>query len=215
MSVYMTADIDSYRKPCNVSDMYINCKRSSCSPSPPTDPDSKAVDFLSISSSMLLHMECQNVPHFSCQSFFCHQRTFSKVPPIPTQLPSEDGHSDWRLLTAVRIACFTPSIPSAGFNINTRLIFSLPNPLVLLLSSPYLLQRFGMEHCRCIIFVFSRINGSLPQIFLKTFCTPVWPLHWLPSRKYHPPDAHPPDFQKYNCHSGILTDWNHIISRNF
>ena len=30
--------------------------------------------------------------------------------------------------TAVRIACLTPSMPSAGFNMNTRLIFSLPNP---------------------------------------------------------------------------------------
>ena len=30
--------------------------------------------------------------------------------------------------TAVRIAFFTPSIPSAGFNMKIRLIFSLPNP---------------------------------------------------------------------------------------
>ena len=31
--------------------------------------------------------------------------------------------------TAVRMASLTPSMPSAGFNIKIRLIFSLPNPL--------------------------------------------------------------------------------------
>ena len=42
--------------------------------------------------------------------------------------PLADRHSGRHLLLLSELHSFTPSIPSAGFSINTRLIFSLPNP---------------------------------------------------------------------------------------
>jgi len=64
---------------------------------------------------------------------------FSNVPPIPT--PTTIGGQAFgpASFTAVITASFTPSIPSAGFNINTRLMFSLPNPFganVIFIFSP-------------------------------------------------------------------------------
>ena len=53
---------------------------------------------------------------------------FSKSPPMPTPTTIGGQALGPASATAVKIAFFTPSIPSAGFNINTRLIFSLPNP---------------------------------------------------------------------------------------
>ena len=63
------------------------------------------------------------------RAFFASSAHFSNVPPIPTPT-TIGGHAFGPAsFTAVSIAFFTPSIPSAGFNINTLLIFSLPNPL--------------------------------------------------------------------------------------
>jgi len=96
MSVYMTADIDSYRKPCNMCRICIdiNCKRSSCS-SKPSGSDSKAVDF---HKHLLFHVfyiwNVRMYPHFSCQSFFCHQRTFFKGSP--------DSYSNYHRRTGIR-----------------------------------------------------------------------------------------------------------------
>ncbi len=68
------------------------------------------------------------IPTGLVSAFFARNAHFSNVPPIPT--PTTIGGQAFgpASFTAVRIAFFTPSIPSAGFNINTRLIFSLPNP---------------------------------------------------------------------------------------
>ena len=66
---------------------------------------------------------------FLVSAFFARIAHFSNVPPIPT--PTTIGGQAFgpASFTAVRIAFLTPSIPSAGFNMNTRLIFSLPKPL--------------------------------------------------------------------------------------
>mgnify|MGYP003056818042 CR=1 FL=1 len=72
-------------------------------------------------------------------AFFAINAHFSKVPPMPTPT-TIGGHAFGPAsFTAVRIAFFTPSIPSAGLSINTLLIFSLPNPFgatVILTRSP-------------------------------------------------------------------------------
>ena len=61
-------------------------------------------------------------------AFFARSAHFSNVPPIPTPT-TIGGHAlGPASFTAVNIAFFTPSMPSAGFNINILLIFSLPKP---------------------------------------------------------------------------------------
>ena len=70
---------------------------------------------------------------------FAMRAHFSKVPPIPTPTTMGGQALGPASRTAVRIAFFTPSMPSAGFSIKTRLMFSLPKPLgatVILTCSP-------------------------------------------------------------------------------
>ena len=73
------------------------------------------------------------------KAFFASIAHFSNVPPIQTPT-TIGGHAlAPAFFTAVNTASFTPSIPSAGFNINTLLIFSLPNPFgatVIFIFSP-------------------------------------------------------------------------------
>ena len=53
---------------------------------------------------------------------------FSNVPPTPTPTTT-GGHAFGPAILTVSITAFlTPSIPSAGLSIHTRLMFSLPNP---------------------------------------------------------------------------------------
>ena len=69
---------------------------------------------------------------------------------------------------SVSIASFTPSIPSAGFNMNTLLMFSLPNPLGATVMST--LSPGTMLKCitaGVLSFVFSLIIGSLTTDFLR------------------------------------------------
>ena len=68
------------------------------------------------------------LPDFSSGHALPIRAHFSKVPPIPT--PTTIGGQAFgpASRTASNIFSFTPSMPSAGFNMNTRLMFSLPNP---------------------------------------------------------------------------------------
>ena len=66
---------------------------------------------------------------FLVSAFFARSAHCSNVPPIPTPTTIGGQALGPASFTAVNIASLTPSIPSAGFNINTLLIFSLPKPL--------------------------------------------------------------------------------------
>lgn len=155
MSVYMTADIDSYRKPCNMCRICINinCKRSSCS-SKPAGSDSKAVDF---HKHLLFHVfyiwNVRMYPHFSCQSFFCHQRTFFKGSP--------DSYSNYHRRTGIRTGVPDCRQNRMFYSLNTfcRLqhkytahIFASKSFWCYFYLHLISCNDFGMEHCRCIIF---------------------------------------------------------------
>lgn len=75
-----------------------------------------------------------NIPKENGFMFFPNHQGMYDVLAImdvcPVPIPTTNGGQAFgpASLTAVRIAFFTPSSPSAGFSINTRLIFSLPKP---------------------------------------------------------------------------------------
>ena len=101
-----------------------------CVPPSPPGPIPSLFIFSSISfSSSLTYGTGDSSSTFLVSAFFARSAHFSNVPPIPTPI-TIGGHAlGPASFTAVSIASFTPSMPSAGFNINTRLMFSLPKPL--------------------------------------------------------------------------------------
>ena len=108
-------------------------------PSPP-GPIPRLLIFSNISfSNSLTYGISEGSSKFLVRAFFARIALFSNVPPIPTPITIGGQAFGPASFTAVKIAFFTPSIPSAGFNIKIRLMFSLPNPFgatVILIFSP-------------------------------------------------------------------------------
>lgn len=100
-----------------------------CVPPSPPGPMPSLLILSSISrSSSLTYLTGDSSSTFLVSAFFARSAHFSNVPPIPTHT-TIGGHAlGPASFTAVNIAFFTPSMPSAGFNINILLIFSLPKP---------------------------------------------------------------------------------------
>ena len=67
-------------------------------------------------------------PNSLVRAFFANNAHFSNVPPMPTPTTTGGHALGPARRTVSKISLLTPSMPSAGFNIITRLIFSLPKP---------------------------------------------------------------------------------------
>ena len=156
--------------------------------------------------------------HRSGQSLLCKQRTFFK------SSTDTNAHNHWR--TGIR-SCISDCCQNCIFHtFDTICRFQHKNTAHIFTAKSFWCNgdfhfitrnNFCMQNCRCIIFcIFTdqRIfyhGFSQISIHITTTHTFIDRFLKITTHKMYILS----DFHKNNCHSRILTDWNHLFVRNF